>query len=228
MTTGYKSKTTVAAEAIRQKILDGTVARGERMDVRILATELGMSITPVREALRILQSEGLVSYDEHRAISAMTLSAEDAHELYVFRAMVEGFTTELAARRWTPEDSARSLALHEDMARAVEAGDVAAASLANRAWHFAIYRAATTRFIEPVITRLWDQFAWNTIWSVPNRLHHSVAEHARILDAVESGDCELAGRLMREHINGGAEAVRLHGAASANGDGDGDGDGTGR
>ena len=64
----YKSKTTLAREAIEQAIRDGLYASGARFNVRQLAKDLNMSITPVREALRILQANGLVSYDEHRSI----------------------------------------------------------------------------------------------------------------------------------------------------------------
>lgn len=211
--TAYRSKTTVALEVIRERILSGDVEQGQRFDVRTLASELGMSITPVREALRILQSDGLVSYDEHRTISAMTLSPEDAHELYVLRAMLESFATELAGERWTPDHQVRAVELHHSMVRAVESGDIGAASDANRAWHFAIYQAASTRFIEPMITRLWDQYAWNAIWSVPHRLTDSLHDHAGILDALDAGDATRAAELMRDHIGGGAEAVRAHGTS---------------
>lgn len=209
--TAYRSKTTVALEAIRERILSGEVSPGERFDVRSVAAELSMSITPIREALRILQTDGLVSYDEHRTISAMTLSGDDANELYVMRAMLESFATELAVARWTPENQARAADLHQEMVTAVQACDIAAASRANRAWHFAIYQAAATRFIEPTITRLWDQYAWNTIWSVPDRLTESVHDHAAILQAIQEGDATKASQLMRDHIGGGAEAVKMHG-----------------
>lgn len=210
----YRSKTTLAVEAIREKILNGEVARGERFDVRALAAELGMSITPVREALRVLQTDGLVNYDEHRAISAMTLSPDDANELYVFRSMVESFATELACNRWTEEAQQRVERLHEQLIRAADLDDIEAATRLNEEWHFSIYRVAATRFIEPVITRLWSQYAWNAIWSVPDRLAQSIAEHRAILTALHARDAAEARRLMQHHIDSGAEAVRRHGDVS--------------
>lgn len=206
--TAYRSKTTVALEAIRERILNGEVGRGERFDVRTLAAELGMSITPVREALRILQTDGLVAYDEHRAISAMTLSLEDARELYVLRSMLESYATELAGQRWTEDHQAKAVELHACMVEAADQNQIEAASRANRDWHFHIYRAAGTRFIEPMITRLWDQYAWNTIWSVPHRLTESVHDHELILEALQANDPVLAAERMRDHIGGGAEAVK--------------------
>lgn len=208
---GYKSKTTFALETIRERILSGEVARGERFDVRSLADELGMSITPVREALRILQTDGLVSYEEHRAISALTLSREEAEELYVLRSMLESFATQRACERWDGVTQEEASSIHDKMIAAVEAGDIEAAGEANRDFHFLIYRVASTRFIEPMISRLWDQYAWSSIWSVPRRLHDSIVEHAAVLEALACGDAESAASLMRAHIDGGAEAVRTHG-----------------
>ena len=90
----YKSKTMLAVDVLRERIVAGEISPGERFDVRKIAAEMEMSITPIREALRILQADGLVSYDEHRSISAMKLQPDDAEELYRLRAVVEGLATE--------------------------------------------------------------------------------------------------------------------------------------
>jgi DNA-binding GntR family transcriptional regulator len=209
---GYKSKTTLAVEMLREKILLGEVGPGERFDVRNVAAELNMSITPVREALRILQADGLVAYDEHRSISAMQLNPDDAVELYLLRERLESLAARLAAHRWQADDADVIRRAHEEMVAAAgsEGGSEHAAE-ANRSWHFAVYRAARARFVEPNITRLWAHVAWSATWSVPGRLATSVREHAAITEAVLSRDAEAADRLMRLHIAGGHHVALEHG-----------------
>ena len=203
----YRSKTSLAVDAMREMIIDGKVQAGERFDVRRIASELGMSITPVREALRILEAEGLVLYNEHRSISAMELTTEDAKELYMLRSFLESMATEIAAENLTDADLKAIEAAQEEMVEAARSGDPSRASAANRKWHFAIYRSGRTKFVEPFIIRLWNQFAWSTIWRVPGRLEQSVAEHQEITAALVARDGARAAHLMREHIGAGQHAV---------------------
>jgi DNA-binding GntR family transcriptional regulator len=213
----HLSKTMLAVELLREKIVNGEVAPGQRFDVKRLASEFDMSITPVREALRILQADGLVSYDEHRSISAMQLSEDDAKELYLLRSTLESMAAGMAAERWLPADEDKVRQAHAQMVKAVHDGDAAAASIANRAWHFAVYNSARSHFIEPIISRLWSQFAWSTIWSVPGRLEDSLVEHELITAAYLARDPELAATLMRKHVEGGQRAVIEHGENIARG-----------
>ncbi|GAA0562967.1 MULTISPECIES: GntR family transcriptional regulator [Actinomadura] len=203
----YRSKTSLAVDAMREMIIDGKVQAGERFDVRRIASELGMSITPVREALRILEAEGLVLYNEHRSISAMELTTEDAKELYTLRSFLESMATEIAAENLTDADLKEIEAAQQEMVEAAQSGDPTRASAANRKWHFAIYRSGRTKFVEPFIIRLWNQFAWSTIWRVPGQLERSVAEHQEITAALVARDGARAARLMREHIAAGRRAV---------------------
>jgi DNA-binding GntR family transcriptional regulator len=213
----HKSKTMIAVEALRDKIIKGEVEPGQRFDVKRLATEFDMSITPVREALRILQADGLVSYDEHRSISAMQLSESDAMELYLLRATLESMAAGMAAERWLPIDEEKVKAAHAEMVDAVRAGDATRASAANRAWHFAVYDSARSHFISPIISRLWSQFAWSAVWSVPGRLENSLLEHEAITAAYLARDTERAAALMRQHVEGGQHAVIKHGENIARG-----------
>ena len=210
----YKSKTMLAVDALRDQFLTGTVERGQRFDVRRIAAELGMSITPVREALRILQADGLVNYDEHRSISAMQLQPDDAVEIYLLRSTLESLATRLASERWRANDETAIRLAHENMLAAAASGHSAGASEANRIWHFAVYAAARTRFVEPTISRLWSQVAWSSTWTVSGRLQTSVVEHAAITEAVLSRKPKQAEKLMREHITGGQRAVMEHGRST--------------
>ena len=206
----YKSKTMLAVDVLRERIVAGEISPGERFDVRKIAAEMEMSITPIREALRILQADGLVSYDEHRSISAMKLQPDDAEELYRLRAVVEGLATELAIQHLDDDGRQAIVAAHEDMKQAAAAGDVDRATLANRRWHFAVYGAGRSKFVEPVIERLWARYLWSTIYSIPGRLQASVSEHQEITDAIVAGQAKQAARLMRTHILAGLKSLDSH------------------
>lgn len=204
-----KTKTAFVVEVLRDAMVNGELVGGHRFDVRRIAKDLNVSITPVREALRILQADGWVDYDEHRAISVIDLTPVDAAEIYALRSVVEGFATQRAADALSDDGRELVRTLHASMEEAVARGDVEAARVANRSWHFAIYKSAVSRFTIPIIERLWAAFIWNSIWSVPGRLKQSLDEHAAITVALLEGDGVRAGALMAEHVGGGERAVQV-------------------
>jgi DNA-binding GntR family transcriptional regulator len=204
----YRSKTTLAREALTAAIMNGDYSSGQRFNVRQLADDLDMSITPIREALRFLEAEGMVVYDEHRSISAVELSEADATEIYALRSLLEGMVTEWSVENSSDEDLAAITRAHENMLNAVQSGADAAAHGCNREWHFAIYQSSGSTLAMEFIAKLWIRYEWNSIWQVPGRLEKSLAEHEGITNAILRRDAEMAGRLMREHVGGGHMAVR--------------------
>lgn len=216
----YKSKTSVAREAIEQAIQDGSYGSGARFNIRKLAKDLNMSITPVREALRILQANGLVSYDEHRSISVTELTPVDVDEIYIVRSVLEGLAAEWAAQRRTDEELELMKKAHKRMIVAVQENEDVGAKKANREWHFAVYYAAHTSFLVGIISRIWTRVEWNSIWAAPGRIGKSVQEHEEITEAIIKGDRALAGQLMRDHLFGGRAAVKEIQSASEGSSGD--------
>jgi DNA-binding GntR family transcriptional regulator len=197
-------------DALRDAIVAGDITPGEPLSVRGLAEQLQMSITPVREALRFLQADGLVSYDEHRTISAVELAPRDADEVYVLRSMLEGLATEWAVLRCTNEDIARIERAQAELEAAVAAGDEEWAHRVNRDWHFALYQASGSRYVLSFITRLWVPYAWNTIWRLPGQLQRSVAQHAAVTTAVRAREPEQAAELLRDHLRSARAAVAAY------------------
>jgi DNA-binding GntR family transcriptional regulator len=206
-TEAYKSKMTMAREALTRAILKGDYSSGQRFNIRQLAEELNMSVTPVREALRLLQAEGLVVYDEHRSVSAVELSEADTAEIYALRLLLEGMATEWAVENGSDEQLDLIAQAHEKMVRAVRSGDTAAAHRYNREWHFAIYRSSGTTFALEFISKLWARYQWHAIWQIPGRLETSVAAHEAITNAIVERDRDLAGKLLRQHVADGPVAI---------------------
>jgi DNA-binding GntR family transcriptional regulator len=201
------SKTMYALSALRSSILSGEVAPGARFDVRTLATQLNMSVTPIREALRILQADGLVTYDEYRAMSVADLSNEDADEIFLIRSMLEPVATERAARLADEADRERLKSAHEQMVAACATQDAGKIRAANMSWHFMIYQAGRTTYLEQMIARVWAAFDWQAVWTATERSRASVQEHEAIMAALMQGDGTAAAEAMRAHIIAGFEAV---------------------
>ena len=93
----YKTKVDLAADSIRRAIASGQLARGQRLRFSDLIRSLGISATPIREAVRVLEAEGLMSVDSHREVRVADFTIEDAIEIYDVRAVLEGRATQQAA-----------------------------------------------------------------------------------------------------------------------------------
>jgi DNA-binding GntR family transcriptional regulator len=130
-----------AVDALRRLIISGALRPGARVNQEDVAAELGVSVAPVREALRVLEQEGQVTYKPRRGYSVTELRMADLDEIYALRALLEG----RAARHALPVLDAEALSRVRDAARAcVEAarsGDVAAELAANRRFHFGLLDA---------------------------------------------------------------------------------------
>jgi len=209
---GYLTKAQYAAAALRGIIRGGELSPGERLDLDALGRRLNMSATPIREALRILEAEGLVVSEPHHGIRVADFSTDDASALYDLRALLEAYATEIVAPSLTGEDVAELKRLARLHREAIADGATQNANNFNEEWHFRIYRRAGEQspYLLEFISRLWNAFPWTTAWKVPGRDTRSMQDHAEILDAITTGDAAGAGRLMRAHILAGKDFVLQH------------------
>jgi DNA-binding GntR family transcriptional regulator len=201
------TKTDAAGAALREAIEAGRLAPGERLAVKRLVEDLQMSPTPIREALRLLQAEGLAVYKPHHGMVVADYPAEDVAEVSRMRALLEPLAVELAVRRATPDQLAEIRAAHNAHGEAVRAPlrGGREASL-NAAWHQAVYRPCDSRLLIDFIARLWSAVPVEAIWR-SDRSEESLAQHELIMEAIERGDAEGARELMREHIEYGVSAT---------------------
>lgn len=195
-----KTKTQLIAEDLRRALVSGEIADSRGFNIRAIAESYGTSITPVREALRLLEAEGLIVRSTHRAVAVLELSATDAEELYALRSRIESLATERAASRMRKADEDRLLDLHVAFVTAVRANDFASAQSANEAWHFHVYACGSSELTLRIARMLWSRVDWSSTWKIPGRVEHSVKEHARINAALQRKTVELSGRLMAQHI----------------------------
>jgi len=197
--------TELVVAALRERILGGTVPPGERLVEGRLSEELGVSRMPVREALRKLAAEGLVTIEPRRGATVTSFSGEQVRELVEVRATLEGLNAKLAAKRHDPEQIAKLERILEEGARLAESGDIAATTLMNQRFHDALGNIAANSVLQDIMRSLRDRTA--LLFAPINRVRgkQNWEEHAAILRAVIKGDAELASLLATRHVYNAAQ-----------------------
>jgi DNA-binding GntR family transcriptional regulator len=203
------TKTEAAFRALRRAIENGRYHPGEHLRVQRLVEDLRMSPTPIREALRMLQSEGRVVHHAHRGTTVAEYSPEDAAEVYDLRLLLEPLAARLAAERVTDEQLVELRRLHTELAGAIADSHNSSAAELNQLWHRAIYDASASRYLQEFISRLWQALPGRAIW-LTSRASMSLEQHERITVALERRDPDAAFACMREHIALGATSTVAH------------------
>lgn len=198
------SRTDLVVQEIRRAILDGSLRPGEALSERELANRLGVSKTPVRDALRLLQTTGLVEISSFQQVVVRRIDKVLVAELYCARSILEPSAVGLAvsARGSGRLQEARDAL--EQSADANATGDLATLSLCNRRFHRSLYAACGNRFLIDELDRLQDLTAMSATlgWRRKSTSGTEADQHVAILDAFEGGDRRTAERLSRSHVQG--------------------------
>ncbi|HEX4752083.1 MAG TPA: GntR family transcriptional regulator [Solirubrobacterales bacterium] len=187
-------------EQVREAILDGELAPGTVMSQVALADDLGISRTPLREALRMLQSEGLIDAEPNRRVKVAPLSTSDLEDLCIIRVTLESEALRLSVPRMTTEDLAGLEGYMAEMAHYAAAEDYRRWVVPHREFHRALTAAAGER-LNQLLAQLFDHAERY------RRLHighgpsaWATAGHRDILDACKRGDKELGAKLLASHL----------------------------
>jgi DNA-binding GntR family transcriptional regulator len=184
----------VAYRRLRQLIVDGTLAPGERIFENELAEELGISRTPLREALRQLETEGLVQFSARRGAVVAGLSAAEMREEFQIRASLEGLAIRLAGPRLTAEDLKQLRRELDHMTAALGRGDRAAFREHHRLFHTTIFDATQApRLIRMLSNLLESGERYEQLELAHDALHaDELGHHARLLVQLEGGEASDA------------------------------------
>lgn len=204
-----------AYHRIRRWIVEGRLRPGERLVEQRLAEDLDLSRTPVREALRMLQAEGLVAFERNRGARVRELSRAQIADLYELRARLEAMAAELAAARATPSERDALARADEAFAAAVSAaldGDIDAVREVfhqNDVFHLSLLGAAHHESLTQALVRVVDHTLVFQAFRHydPAGLERSVQYHSLITAAVVAGEPERAARLMHEHVLQGRDQL---------------------
>lgn len=208
--TAQTSRAEHAYQQLLEGILNGSLPPGSRIREVELAQWLAISRTPVREALRRLESEGLICNAPHKGMSVAELDYQAVMELYQMREVLEGTAAYLAAQHASDAEVYNLRELYQQQQTLI--ADSAAQAINNRAFHNAIYHAAHNRYLLKSLNSLRDAMALlgATTYQLPDRSHTALAEHESIVVAIEAHDSVAAEQAARDHIRASQRArIRL-------------------
>lgn len=200
----YATKSDLAYTRVRGLILSGELAPGEVLPQAALARTIGMSTTPLREALRRLKQEGLVELDAHRDARVRPLDAAEARDLLEVRQVLDPLAASLAARRRTEEDLAGLRAALDGLETLSSSPSVGQLE-SHRRFHAAIHRASRNVLLAQTLDGLWvktDRYRRHGLESGRSDEERDAraAEHRLLYEALRDGDAEAAAGLMRSHV----------------------------
>jgi DNA-binding GntR family transcriptional regulator len=202
-TTGY------VMDYIREGIYNGRYPLGSRLDQKAIAEELGVSIVPIREAVRLLEGDGIINLYPRRGAFVTNITADGLEELYMIRQALEELATRLAVPNLTEARLAEMAEIIQKMEEATSSRDFVLLLNLNRAFHFTIYEASALPLLMEMIKGLWNRSALyrRAFTFLPERAVQALQEHKQIYQACRRRDGQAAGAAVKLNIRQTVEAL---------------------
>jgi len=198
----YKPLREIVFETLREAILTGQLKAGERLMEVQLAEEMGVSRTPVREAIRKLELEGLVVMIPRKGAYVADISTKDIADVFEIRSALEALAAALACERITEDELEELERLLVKIAECAEKNDLETLVQLDTQFHDILYRASRNDRLVQIINNLREhiqRFRTSSL-ATPGRMRETVEEHKALVEAISSRNVELAQRLAQEHI----------------------------
>lgn len=198
----YQPLREVVCETLREAIRGGVLKPGERLMEIQLAEELGVSRTPVREAIRKLELEGYVIMMPRRGTYVANLSIRDVNEVFEIRTSLDSLASGLAAERITDEELERLERLLVLIGEYIEQNDMEKIVETDTEFHDILYQASRNTRLVGIIYNLREQLTRfrSTSMSYPGRLKETLEEHRQMVEAIAQGNVELAQKAAEQHM----------------------------
>ncbi|MCB2061196.1 MAG: GntR family transcriptional regulator [Novosphingobium sp.] len=203
MARAFRPKEETVADFLREGIISGRYARGERLKQQEIADLLQTSITPVREALKLLEAEGYVTADNYRGATVAPFDIEASREVLDLRILLETKLVRGAVEKATGEDIAELKVLAAEFARAFDAGENEAARAANYRFHHRMFEIAAMPQALHFVQILWARYPFDLINRLKGRVSRAAEEHDEMLGAFIAADAAGAMLATRQHIEAG-------------------------
>ena len=187
---------------LRELIITRQLEPGKRLVEEDLAEKLHASRTPIREALRKLELEGLLKQHRGRGVEVCEISLEDALELYALCSVLEGYAARLVATTVTEEELQRLQFLLAEMEFCIQKNEKEQERILHRSFHMAIYQASKNKRLQKLLNDYNDylQLFRSYYISIPSNLHQTLEEHQQLFHAFCRRDAEQAEKIARNHI----------------------------
>ncbi|MBQ4347351.1 MAG: GntR family transcriptional regulator [Firmicutes bacterium] len=199
----------VVFNTLRDAILSGKLVPGERLMENQLAEKLGVSRTPIREALRMLAQENLVGLVPRKGAQVLDMSEKDLKDVLEVRASLESLATELACRRMSRQDIARLKTINREFAEAQSKTDYEHTANIDESFHDLIFQAAGNEKLIAIMSNLKMQLYRYRLAYLKLTAQNAIttAHHQEIIAAIESGDVEKGRSVAAEHIRYQAQII---------------------
>jgi DNA-binding GntR family transcriptional regulator len=212
-TVQYETKTDAALNEVRSRILSGALGPGTALNQEELAADIGVSTTPLREALRRLAADGLIEISAHRDARVAALSITEARHIFETRVPLDSLAVQLAAERYDSADERRIREAAKRL-RPVQDGAAAVALRTNSEFHRAVYEASHNPILIGLLDRLWDQSdRYRSLGAhiflgkgLDRDSHHT--DHLELMRLVLERDGKRASELMRDHVESSLRSIR--------------------
>jgi DNA-binding GntR family transcriptional regulator len=199
----FLTKLDQVAERLRERIISGEYTRGDKLKQADIAAELGVSITPVREALKVLEMEGFVASVPHKGLSVPDIDPQNAQEIFDLRVLLERELVQKAMARITKAQIEELREMQREMTKLVKAREIYPVRVANVRFHFFIYEVAECPQALQFVRVLWAKYPFNFHDDQAVRFKHLLQEHGEIIRKLEAGDKQGAVDAMMDHIETG-------------------------
>jgi DNA-binding GntR family transcriptional regulator len=199
---GRKSLKDEVVERVKEYILKGRYSPGQKIVIDSLAKDLGVSVTPVREALNYLAAEGLIDVEPHKGFSVKKWNRKEIEDLLLLRMYLERLAVRLFIERGYDENISILEQIVKEMSIAADSENLQRLLQLNTDFHNVIVMGSKNEELRKVISALRDKLYRVRVFSLsyPGRIKQSYQEHLQIYKAIKSKDIELSEKLMEEHI----------------------------
>jgi DNA-binding GntR family transcriptional regulator len=204
----FRTKEEQVADYLREGIIAGRFPRGTRLKQQEIATLLNTSITPVREALKLLEAEGYVTGDSYKGALVSPFDIDASSEVLNLRILLETQLVRGAVDNATATDIAELKVMAEEFARAFEAGDNEAARASNYRFHHRMFAIARMPQTLHFVQILWARYPFDLINKLKGRVIRASEEHDDMLSALIASDAAAAMLATRQHIEAGWHELR--------------------
>jgi DNA-binding GntR family transcriptional regulator len=205
----FQTKQDHVAEILRERIIAGIYARGDKLKQADIAAELGVSITPVREALQMLEAEGYVQGLAHKGVLVPELVAERQQEIFDLRLNLEQELTLHAIRNMAKTDLKLIQSIQKQLNEAIRNQDINAVRTENYRFHFKLYELAQRPQTLKFVRVLWAQYPFTRQDKTSSRPDTMRNEHEHFLEQLAAGNEAGAVQAMLDHIQSGWKQLHL-------------------
>lgn len=197
------------ADMLRDLIMTGKLKEGDKINENELCETLGISKTPLREALRVLSVEGLIRLVPHRGSFVTKPTFEEIAEMFDVMSLLEGFCAKEACAKLTSKDFTRIEKLHAKLEENFEIRDQEEYIRTNNQYHSLVQKIAGNRTLNQIVNGLRKKILLYRFQSLnlPERFEHSIREHRDLLEAFRQRDQKRAEALMRRHLQNQSQAL---------------------